>query len=225
VRNAAASSRAAIRDPTVFATQTPAESIRSNHDATMTSFIFALLQQVTAAAPEESAQSGDLLSPNGGLMFWTLIIFLILFAILGKLVFPKITAAVEAREKALEEAIEGAKRDREEAGRALADQLRQIEAARLEAQKIIVEGRQVGENLRAQMIEETHQQQQQMLERARREIEQEKERAVAELRREAIELAIAGASKVIEKNLDDQANRKIVESFLASIPMTETKRG
>jgi F-type H+-transporting ATPase subunit b len=185
----------------------------------MTTFILALLRQV-AAAPEESASSGDLLTPNGGLMFWTLIIFLILFAILGKLVFPKITAAVEAREKALEEAIEGAKRDRDEAARVLGEQLKQIEAARLEAQKIIVEGRQVGEQLRAQMIEETHQQQ-----RARREIEQEKERAIAELRREAIELAIAGASKVIEKNLDDQANRKIVESFLASIPVTETKRG
>ena len=190
----------------------------------MTNLIFALLQH-GAVAPEESAQSGDLLTPNGGLMFWTLVTFLLLFFILGKFVFPKITAAVEAREKALEEAIEGAKRDREEASRILAEQQRQIEASRVEAQKIIVEGRQVGEKLRAQMIEETHQQQQQMLERARREIEQEKERAIAEMRREAIELAIAGASKVIEKNLDDQSNRKIVESFLASIPATETKRG
>jgi F-type H+-transporting ATPase subunit b len=190
----------------------------------MTPFIFALLQHAQVA-PEESAQSGDLLSLNGGLMFWTLVVFLILFAILGKLVFPKITAAVEAREKALEEAIEGAKRDREEAARVLAEQLRQIEAARNEAQKIIVEGRQVGEKLRAQMIEETHQQQQQMLERARSEIGREKEQAIAELRREAIELAIAGASKVIEKNLDDEANRKIVESFLSSIPNAEAKRG
>jgi F-type H+-transporting ATPase subunit b len=190
----------------------------------MTILILALLQHA-AVAPEESAAPVNLLSPNGGLMFWTLVVFLLLFFILGKFVFPKITAAVEAREKALEEAIEGAKRDREEAALALAEQLRQIETARVEAQKIIVEGRQVGEKVRAQMIEETHQQQQQMLERARREIEQEKERAIAEMRREAIELAIAGASKVIEKNLDDQANRKIVESFLASIPAKEVKRG
>lgn len=188
----------------------------------MTTFTLALLQH---AAPDAAAPPVNLLSPSGGLMFWTLVTFLLLFAILGKLVFPKITAAVEAREKALEEAIEGARRDREEAARVLAEQQRQIEAARVEAQKIIVEGRQIGEKLRAQMTEETHQQQQQMLERARREIEQEKERAIAEMRREAIELAIAGASKVIEKNLDDQANRKIVESFLASIPAREVKRG
>ncbi len=194
----------------------------------MTTLIFALLQHAATAAsavPEEAQPSGDLLTPNGGLMFWTLIIFLFLFVILGKFVFPKITAAVEARERLLEEQIEGAKRDREAAAKALAEQLAQIEAARGEAQKIIVEGRQTGDQLRAQMIEETHQQQQQMLERARREIEQEKERAIAELRREAIELAIAGASKVIEKNLDDDSNRKIVESFLASIPVSENKRG
>ena len=185
--------------------------------------IFSLLQ-AAQVAPEESGQSGDLLTPNGGLMFWTLVTFIILFAILARMVFPKITAAVEAREKALEEAIEGAKRDREAAAQALAEQQRQIEAARNEAQKIIVEGRQTGEKVRAQMIEETRQQQQQMLETARREIESEKERAIAEMRREAVELAIAGASKVIEKNLDDQSNRKIVESFLSSIPV-ESGRG
>ena len=187
--------------------------------------IFALLQEAVHVAPEESSQAGNLLSPNGGLMFWTLVTFIFVLIILGKLVFPKITASVEAREKALEEAIEGAKRDREEAARVLAEQQRQIEAARQEAQKIIVEGRQMGEKVRAQMIEETHQQQQQMLERARNEIEREKEQAIGDLRREAIELAIAGASKVIEKNLDEQSNRKIVESFLSSIPAAETKRG
>ena len=184
---------------------------------------FALLQ-AAQVAPEESS-GGDLLTPNGGLMFWTLVTFIVLFIILARLVFPKITAAVEAREKALEDAIEGAKRDREEAAQVLAEQKRQIEAARNEAQKIIVEGRQTGEQVRAQMIEETRQQQQHILETARREIEQEKERAIAEMRREAIDLAIAGASKVIEKNLDDQSNRKIVESFLSSIPAGETSRG
>jgi F-type H+-transporting ATPase subunit b len=190
----------------------------------MMPFIFALLQ-TAQVAPEESTQSGDLLTPNGGLMFWTFVVFVFLLVVLGRFVFPKITAAVEARERALEEAIEGAKRDREEAARVLAEQQRQIEAARTEAQKIIVEGRQVGEKLRADMVEETHRQQQAMLERARREIDAEKENAIAALRREAIDLAIAGASKVIEKNLDDQSNRTIVENFLSSIPVSAGKRG
>ena len=64
-----------------------------------------------------------------------------------------------------------------------------------------------------------------MLERARREIESDKERALAQLRREAVNLAIAGASKVIEQNLDNSKNRQLVESFLSSLPeLTASER-
>ena len=173
-----------------------------------------LLQTV----PEEATPKANLLSPNGGLMFWTLVVFLILFFVLGKFVFPKITAAVEAREKALEDAIEGAKRDRDEAAKYLEQQRAGIEAARNDAQKILAEGRSTGEKLRTEMLEQTRVQQQEMLDRARREIEAERDRAIAEMRREAVDLAIAGASKVIEKNLDQKSNREIVEKFLSSIP-------
>ncbi|MDQ6717562.1 MAG: F0F1 ATP synthase subunit B [Gemmatimonadota bacterium] len=173
-----------------------------------------LLQSV----PEEAAPKANLLSPSGGLMFWTLVVFLILFFVLGKFVFPKITAAVEAREKALEDAIEGAKADREAAAKYLEEQRAAIEAARNESQKILAEGRSMGEKLRGEMMEETRVQQQAMLDRARREIEAERNRAIAEMRREAVDLAIAGASRVIEKNLDQKSNRDIVEKFLSSIP-------
>jgi F-type H+-transporting ATPase subunit b len=174
-----------------------------------------LLQEVAA---EEAAPKTNLLSLKSGLMFWTLVVFLILFFILGKFVFPKITAAVEAREKALEDAIEGAKRDREEAAKYLEEQRAAIEAARNDAAKILAEGRSTGEKLRGEMMEETRVQQQEMLDRARREIEAERNRAIAEMRREAVDLAIAGASRVIEKNLDQKSNRDIVEKFLSSIP-------
>ncbi len=174
-----------------------------------------LLQEVVAS---EAAPKANLLSLKGGLMFWTLIVFLILFFVLGKYVFPKITAAVEAREKALEDAITGAQRDREEAAKYLAEQRAAIEAARNESQKILAEGRSMGEKLRGEMMEETRVQQQEMLDRARREIEAERYRAIADMRREAVDLAIAGASRVIEKNLDQKSNRDIVEKFLSSIP-------
>jgi F-type H+-transporting ATPase subunit b len=72
--------------------------------------------------------------------------------------------------------------------------------------------------MRQDLIEQTRQEQQTMLERARGEIQSEKERALAQLRREAVNLAITGASKVIEENLDNDKNRKLVESFLESIP-------
>jgi F-type H+-transporting ATPase subunit b len=183
--------------------------------------LFLLIQEHGAAAEEAK---GGLLSPHGGLMFWTLLIFLVVWVILSRYAFKPITAAVEAREKALEDAIAAAKADREEAAKILAEHKRQIEAARGDAQKLIAEGRAIGDKLRAEMVEETRAQQQEMLERARREIEGEKVRAIAELRREAVDLAIAGASKVIEKNLDDESNRRIVESFLATIPVMPDKR-
>jgi len=69
------------------------------------------------------------------------------------------------------------------------------------------------------LLEQTKAQQQEMLDRARRDIETEKNNAIAALRREAVDLAIAGASKVIERNLDSDANRKLVETFLGSVSL------
>jgi F-type H+-transporting ATPase subunit b len=169
------------------------------------------------AQAEHEAPKGGLLTPNGGLMIWTLVIFLVLMAVLSRFAFGPITAAVAARERALEEALAAAQRDREEAARVLEEHRRQVERTNQEAQRWIAEGRAAGEGMRAEMLEETRRQQQEMLERARREIESEKQRAIAQLRAEAVDLALAGASKVIEKNLDDQGNRRIVEDFLASV--------
>ena len=185
--------------------------------------LFLLIQEHAANEGAEAAKGG-LLSPSGGLMFWTLIIFIVLLVVLSRAAFKPMIAAVESREKALEDAIAKAQADREAAAKILAEHQAQLDQARGEAQKLIAEGRTVGDKIRAEMVEETRGQQQEMLERARREIESEKQRAIADLRREAVELAIAGASKVIEKNLDDASNRQIVESFLSSIPVTPKSR-
>jgi F-type H+-transporting ATPase subunit b len=181
------------------------------------------LATATPALAQEAAERPNLLSPSGGLMFWTLAIFLVLLFILSRFAFKPLIAAVAAREQALEQAIEGAKRDREEAARLLADQQRQIADARAEAQRYIAEGRAVAEKLRNDMLEQARTQQQELVERARRDIEGERDRAIAELRREAVDLAIAGASKVIEKNLDDASNRRIVESFLSSVDAAQAR--
>jgi F-type H+-transporting ATPase subunit b len=177
----------------------------------------ALLVTAEPAFAAAAEGGGGLLSPNTGLMAWTLIIFVTLFLLLRKYAFPAIVAAVEARERALEEAIASAKRDREEAAKLLEEHRRQIEAARADAQRLIAEGGKAGEKIRTDMIEEARRQQQEILDRARQEIGLERDRAIAELRREAVDLAIKGASKVIERNLDDDTNRKIVEDFLAGL--------
>src|SRR5439155_25924284 len=130
------------------------------------------------------------------------VVFGITFFVAWKFFMPKIFAAVEAREKALEDAIANAKRDREEAARLLAEHKSALDASRGEAQKLIADGSEVAEKMRADLLEQTRKEQADMLERAKRDIEGEKEKAIAQLRREAVELAITGASKVIETNLD-----------------------
>lgn len=181
---------------------------------------FAAVLTITATpalASEAEASGGGMLDPKVGLMFWTLIIFVLLFTVLSKFAFKPLFAAVEAREKALEDAIEGAKRDRAEIEQLLAQQRAQLEAARGEAQQIIAESRSTAEKMRGDMLAQTKHQQEEMIEQARRVIEGEKAAAIADLRREAVDLAIAGATRVIEKNLDSAGNRQIVESFLASL--------
>jgi F-type H+-transporting ATPase subunit b len=184
---------------------------------TMFLMLASLVTALPAAAQEHEAPKGGLLTPNAGLMFWTLIIFLTLFAILAKFAYPMILGAVEAREKALNDALAAAKKDRDAAAAILAEQQKQLAATRDEAQKIIAEGRAAGEKVRTGVIEQATAEQRAILERAKTEIGAERDKAIAELRREAVELAIKGASKVIEKNLDDATNRKIVDDFLGSI--------
>jgi F-type H+-transporting ATPase subunit b len=177
----------------------------------------------TPALAQEHGGAPNLLDPHYGLMLWTLVIFVILLFILSRYAFKPLTKAVAEREAALEAAIADAKRDREEAKRLLEEQRAGIAKAHAEAQQLIAEGRAVGERIRGEMLEETRKQQEDLLARARNEIESEKVRAIQQLRAEAVDLAIAGASKVIEKNLDDQTNRKLVDSFLSTVS-TSTRR-
>lgn len=172
---------------------------------------FALLQE------HDAAPKSGLMDIKINLMFWTIVLFGILYWLLKRYAWPEILGAVEKREKSLSDAIEGAKADRDAAAKLLADHQARIDGARNDAQKIIAEARAVAEKMRADLIEKTHGEQQEMLERARRDIGIERDKAIAELRREAVDLAIAGASKVIEANMDGDKNRKLVESFLGTL--------
>ncbi|HEY9514982.1 MAG TPA: F0F1 ATP synthase subunit B [Gemmatimonadaceae bacterium] len=181
------------------------------------SLALSMFAALPAAAQEAHEAPPQLLSPNTGLMFWTLVIFVVLLVVLTRFAFKPLTAAVEAREKALEDAIEAARRDREEAAALLAEHQQLVRQAHADSQKFIAEGRAAAEKVRTEIVAQAHREQQEVLERARREIAAERDRAIAELHREAVNLAVLGAGKVIEKNLDSETNRQLVESFLASL--------
>jgi F-type H+-transporting ATPase subunit b len=186
---------------------------------TLASLTLSLVSASSLLAQEEHAAGGDvnLLDPKAGLMFWTLIIFVFLLVVLSKYAYKPMLAAVEAREAALEKAIGDAKRDREEAAKLLAEQQKQLAETRADVQKVMADGRAAAEALRSEMMDKVKAESADMLERTRKEMQAEKDKAVMELRREAVDLAITGASKVIGRNLDSPTDRSLVESFLAGL--------
>jgi F-type H+-transporting ATPase subunit b len=186
----------------------------------MRSLFYASALLLLSATPAFAAVEGgkvNLLDPHYGLITWTIVVFVITLLILRKFAWGPILSAVRGREQALLDAMAAAERDRNEAAKLVAEQKAAIEAARGEAQRFIAEGRATAESMRSEMLEQTRAQQAELLDRARKEIESEKVKAIEELRREAVDLALAGAGKLIGQKLDGAADRQIVETYLASL--------
>jgi F-type H+-transporting ATPase subunit b len=175
-----------------------------------------LVSAPPASAQEPHAARGPL-TVDFGLMFWTVLVFLALLLILKKFAWPALIGAVEARERALEEQLAEAERQRVEAARLLAEHEKLIIEGKAQAHALLAEARTIAEKERAVAMEKTRQEQEELLERARRDIAAERDRAVAELRREAVDLSLAAASKLIEKRLDSETDRKLVQEYLAGL--------
>ena len=181
----------------------------------MISFLLALQEHAPAAA--EHAESPNVFALTGNVMFWTLVIFAILFFVLGKFAFPPILGYAAAREQRIQDAIDAARQDREESQRILEEQRQALAKARDEAQTYIADAQKTAERVRKEILEKARSEQEEMLARAKREIEDERMRAVDSLRREAVDLAVAAASKLVEKRLDSQEDRRIVTEFLSHV--------
>lgn len=168
------------------------------------------------AGQEEHAQR-DPLSVEFGLMFWTLVVFGLLLAILWKFAWPQILGAVEAREQALAAQIAEAARNREESAKLLAEHQKLVADARADAHRVMTEARGAADKERAYLLEQAKQEQDAMLERARRELQAERDRAIVELRREAVDLSLAAASKVVGERLGSETDRRIVIDYLKTL--------
>ena len=155
--------------------------------------------------------------PTFGLAMWTIIVFILLLVVLSKFIFPPLVEMTVAREAAIKQQMADAEKMRAESAAALEEQRQLLASARGEASAIIAEAREAAERERAAGVEKTRQEQEDLLSRARREIDAERERAIAEIRREAVEIAISAAGKVVGARLDGAADHKIVEEYIASI--------
>jgi F-type H+-transporting ATPase subunit b len=145
------------------------------------------------------------------------IIFIILLIILSKFAFPAILGYAAAREQRIQDALDAAKRDREEAQKQLEEQRLAMVKARDEAQAVIGEAQKAAERVRREMLDRAKGEQEEILTRAKAEIESERAKAIDSLRREAVELAIAAASKLVETKLNAEEDRRVVTEFLANV--------
>jgi F-type H+-transporting ATPase subunit b len=178
-----------------------------------------LLVTLLQEAHEPAAASGPL-TVEGGLVIWTLVVFGLLLAILGKTAWPVLLQAVRERERELEKRLTEAAKAQEEAAKLLEEHKKLVAGARGQAQALIAEAKAVAAGEREALLQKTREEQEQVLVRARKEIEMERERAITSLRREAVDLSLAAASRLIQERLDDDASRKLVVQYLSSL---ETK--
>jgi F-type H+-transporting ATPase subunit b len=176
-----------------------------------------LANLTTVVAAEEGGGGSFLVSPNVGLMIWTLVVFGISMWILAKFVFPRIAEALDRRQRAIEESIDAADRTRREADQLLAEYRERLTEARSQADNIVTRARRTGEAAEAEIISDARTKREEMMEQTRREIDAETRRAIQQIRSEVADLTIAATEKVTRKSLDRDDQRRLVDEALSEL--------
>jgi F-type H+-transporting ATPase subunit b len=153
-----------------------------------------------------------------GLIFWTLITFGILLAVLRWKVWGPILSLAEERERQITNAIESAKRERAEAERLLAEQKTAIAEARREAAEMMRRNQTEMERFRDELMARSKQEAEELKLTARREIEEQRAKAVAELKATSVDLAIQIAQKLLDEKMDDARHRALAQQFIQGLP-------
>jgi F-type H+-transporting ATPase subunit b len=172
---------------------------------------------VFAATAAEDEGGSFLVSPDVGLMLWTLLVFGLSMFLLRKLAWPRIQEALDKRQHAIEESIAVAERTRAEADRILEEYRQRLAEARNQADEIVARARRTAEDREAEAVVEAKRKREEMLEQARREIEAETRRAILALRGEVAELTVLATEKVTRKTLTDSDQKRLVEEALAEL--------
>jgi F-type H+-transporting ATPase subunit b len=140
------------------------------------------------------ASSGSfLVSPNVGLMIWTLVVFGLSLYVLGRFAFPRIQEALDRRQHAI------------------------LKDAREQAEEIIARAEKAAEVREGEAVAEAKRRREELLEQARRDIEMETRRAIQEIRKEVADLTVLATEKVTRKTLTEEDQKRLVEEALAEL--------
>jgi F-type H+-transporting ATPase subunit b len=170
------------------------------------------------AIPVPVLAAGGLTDINPGLTLWTGITFLVLLVVLGKFAWGPIVKMLDERTRTIHEAIESAKKERADAERMLAEQKESLARAQREAAEIAKRNAEAVEQLRQELTERARKEADELVAAARRQVAEEISKAKAELKAQVVDLAIDAAGRLVKANLDEKAQRALVEEYIAQLP-------
>ncbi|HEV3035286.1 MAG TPA: F0F1 ATP synthase subunit B [Solirubrobacteraceae bacterium] len=172
------------------------------------------------------ASSGSfLISPNVGLMIWTIVVFVISLFILRKAVFPRIGEALDKRAKTIEGEIDSAAELRQAADKVLEEYRERLKEARAQSEEIVQRARQTADTHEHEARERGQEILAEAAKRAERDIEAATKRALDDIRREVADLTIMATEKVVRKTLDDADQRRLVEEALSEVDFSSLSSG
>jgi len=186
----------------------------------------ALIVVAVEGGPGAEDEGGSfLVSPDVGLMLWTLLVFAISMYLLARFAFPRIQEALDRRQRAIEESIELAERTRREANQLLAEYRERLTDARGQAEEIVARARRTAEAQQEEAIIEARRRREEMLEQTRREIQAETRRAIQAIRSEVADLTVLATEKVTRKSLDSADQRRLVDEAVSELDFAALARG
>jgi F-type H+-transporting ATPase subunit b len=166
----------------------------------------------------QSGGSGNfLVTPEVGLMIWTLIAFGASVALLRKLAYPKIQENLDKRRRAIEESIDASIRTKEEADKLLEEYRARLKEAREQAEDIVARSRRAADSIQDDAKVNAKKYREELMESTRRDIESETRRALDEIRKEVADLTVIATEKVTRKSLDDDDQRRLIDEALSEV--------
>lgn len=158
-----------------------------------------------------------LVQPDPGLFIWTIITFLLLLGALAKFAWTPLLAALESRQNAIRQSLDDAEKAKVELERLEQEAAQIIRAARAEADSIINEGRAVGERERLEIRQRAKSEADAVVKNAERQIQIETHRALQQIRREAGDLSVMIASKILQRTITKEDNERLIDDALTQL--------
>jgi F-type H+-transporting ATPase subunit b len=158
-----------------------------------------------------------LVQPDPGLFIWTIVTFLVLLALLAKFAWKPLLAALEARRALIAKAIDDAERTKQELERVQRESGALLAKARVEAESILSRGRADADSFREEMRQKAIVDAAAIVKRAEKEIQLETNRAIEQLRRESVELSLAIATKLLQRNVTKDDNVALIDETIKQI--------